>query len=87
MGAGAGVALIGQFSSFSAAGPLWQRGVRVLLGFIALFGLRVGLQAVFPDQGEPLYFALRFVRYVLIGLWAGLGAPWLFVRLRLASRE
>jgi membrane-associated phospholipid phosphatase len=85
MGAGAGVALTRRFFSFSAAGLLWQRGARVLLGFAILLALRVGLQAVFPAEGEPLYLALRFVRYALVGLWAGLGAPWLFLKLRLAS--
>ena len=29
----------------------------------------------------------RVIRYVLVGLWGGLGAPWLFVRLRLAEKE
>jgi hypothetical protein len=30
---------------------------------------------------------MRFVRYALVGLWAGLGAPWLFLKLRLASKQ
>jgi hypothetical protein len=30
---------------------------------------------------------MRFVRYMMVGLWAGLGAPWLFVRLRLAGTK
>ena len=46
-----------------------------------------GLKVVFPGEGEPLYVAMRVVRYALVGLWAVLGAPWLFLRLRLASSE
>ena len=85
-GAGAGIVLTGQWVHFDASGPLWQRLVRLLLGAAFLLGLRFGLKAVFPDEGEALYALMRFVRYVVVGLWATLGAPWLFVKLKLASR-
>ena len=84
LGAGVGIVLTGQWVPFSAAGPLWQRAVRLLLGAAVLLALRFGLKAIFPDEGEALYALARFVRYVLIGLWAGLGAPWMFLKLRLA---
>jgi len=29
----------------------------------------------------------RFIRYALVGLWGGVGAPWVFVRLKLADKE
>lgn len=85
MGMGVGVALTRQMISFSTAGPLWQRGVRFLVGAIVLLVLYVGLKLVFPAEGESLYLVMRTVRYALMGLWAALGAPWLFLRLRLAS--
>ena len=85
LGAGAGIVLTLQWVHFDAAGPLWQRAVRLLLGAAILLGLRVGLKAVFPDEEETLYAVMRFVRYVVVGLWAGLGAPWAFVKLRLAG--
>jgi len=87
MGMGVGFALLMRITSFSAAGPAWQVGVRFLVGMVGMGVLYFGLSAVFPGEGEPLYFALRFVRYALVGLWAGLGAPWLFLKLRLASAE
>ncbi len=87
MGMGVGVTLTRQMISFSAAGPLWQRSVRFLVGAIVLIVLYVGLKLVFPAEGEPLYLVMRTVRYGLMGLWAALGAPWLFLRLRLASSE
>lgn len=87
MGMSVGVALTRQMIHFSAAGPLWQRGVRFLVGAIVLLVLYVGLKLVFPAEGEPLYLVMRVVRYALMGLWAALGAPWLFLRLRLASSE
>jgi len=86
MGMGAGVALSRRIAPFSAAGPLWQRGARFLVGVVGLLALYLGLKLVFPGQDEPLYFATRIVRYALVGLWVGLGAPWLFLKLRLASR-
>lgn len=84
MGVGVGGVLAKRFAPFSAAGPLWQRVVRLLVGAAVIMGLRYGLKAVFPSEGEPLYFLMHTVRYGVMGLWAGLGAPWLFVRLRLA---
>jgi hypothetical protein len=54
------------------------------VGALVLLVLYFGLKLAFPEEGEPFYFVLRVVRYALVGLWAGLGAPWLFRRLRLA---
>jgi len=85
MGMGAGVALTRQVAPFSADGPLWQRAVRFLVGVVGLLVLYVGLTLVFPAEGESLYFVMRVVRYALVGLWAGLGAPWVFRKLRLTS--
>jgi len=85
MGMGAGLALTRRVAPFSADGPLWQRAVRFLVGAIGMLTLYLGLKLVFPVEDEPLYFAMRAVRYGLVGLWAALGAPWLFRRLRLAS--
>ena len=85
MGTGVGLSLLARVSRFSAAGPVWQRAVRFLVGAIPLLALYLGLKLVFPGEGEPLYAVLRFVRFALLGLWTGLGAPWLFVRLGLAS--
>jgi hypothetical protein len=84
MGMGVGIVLAGRVAPFSPSGPLWQRALRFLVGAVVLFALYLGLKLVFPAEGEPLYAVLRFVRYVLVGLWAALGAPWLFRRLRLA---
>jgi len=79
---GVGVTLEGEWVRFSSAGPWSKRIVRFLAGLIVLLGLYFGLKAVLP---EGLLF--RVVRYALIGLWASLGAPWMFLRLGLAHRE
>ena len=85
MGVSAGIVLERRFVGFSSRGLLWKRAIRYLLGVFILFGLWGGLRIVFSTM-EPAAL-LRFIRYTLVGLWGGLGAPWLFVRLKLASRE
>ena len=79
------IVLVRRLTLFDAAGTVCQRAVRFLVGIVGLLILYLGLKAIFPGEGEPLYLALRFVRYCLVGLWAGLGAPWLFRKLGLAS--
>jgi len=87
MGMGAGVVLSRHKFSFNADGPLWQRAARFLVGMVVLIGLYLGLRAVFPAAGEQLYFTMHSVRYAAVGLWVTWGAPWLFLKLRLASGE
>jgi membrane-associated phospholipid phosphatase len=82
LGLGVGVTLEGEWVRFSSAGSWGKRVARFVAGLIVLLALYFGLKAVLP---EGLLF--RTVRYALIGLWASLGAPWMFVKLRLAHRE
>jgi undecaprenyl-diphosphatase len=86
-GAGTGFVLLARLGGYRADGPVWQRAVRLLIGGAVLFGLRIGLKAILPDAGDPLYLAMRFVRYVVMGVWTGLGAPLLFQQLGLAPTE
>jgi membrane-associated phospholipid phosphatase len=85
MGVSAGFVLERRFVGFSSHGILWKRAIRYLLGVCILFGLWGGLRMVFSAL-EPVA-VFRFIRYALVGLWGGLGAPWVFVRLKLASKE
>ncbi len=82
-GTGIGVGLAHRAFGFSAAGPWPQRVARFLLGGVIVAALYVGLREAFPGDTSPYYFVFRFIRYGSLGLWAVLGAPWLFVRLRL----
>jgi len=85
MGVGIGFVLERRLVRFSSHGLLWKRAIRYLLGVGILFGLWGGLRIAFFDL-EPVAL-FRFFRYVLVGLWSGFGAPWVFVRLKLASKE
>lgn len=77
-GAGIGVALLRRTFDYYTGGSFWQRGARFFLGVAVLLVLRFGLKAISPEGSEPLTIAARFLRYGILGLWIGLGAPWLF---------
>jgi hypothetical protein len=83
-GLGIGLVLEGSRVRFLVDGPLWKRVVRYLVGMVITVAIWRGLGAIFP--AEPLWIGipLRFVRYLLLGLWAAYYAPMLFVRLGLA---
>jgi hypothetical protein len=69
---------------FSAHGTVNQRALRYVVGVLGVGVLWFGLGAVFPRGDELLPYILRFARYSLVGLWVSAGAPWLFIKLRLA---
>ena len=85
MGVCTGFALERRFVRFSSQGKWWQRALRYLLGVVVLFGLWGGLKLAFNSMEPAGMF--RFIRYALVGLWGGVGAPWVFVRLKLAEGE
>jgi membrane-associated phospholipid phosphatase len=85
VGMGVGFVFEGRLVRFDSGGAWVKRGLRFVLGVAVVFALRFGLKAAFAAlQPEPVF---RFVRYAAMGLWGGLGAPWAFVRLRLAERR
>lgn len=85
-GAGCGFALALRWLPLDSGGVLWQRVLRLAVGLVVLLGLYIGLRLIFPGQESPLYLVFRFVRYVLLGSWISLGAPWLFGVLHLTGR-
>jgi membrane-associated phospholipid phosphatase len=85
MGVCTGFALERRFVRFFCQSVWWKRVLRYLLGIIVLFGLWGGLKVAFGGMEPAALF--RFMRYALAGLWGGVGAPWIFVKLRLAETE
>lgn len=83
-GLAAGAVFLRNRGGFSAAGPWWQRALRYPLGLLGMLALWYGLGEAFPAGEDPVALVFRVLRYVLIGAWAGGGAPWVFLRLRLA---
>jgi membrane-associated phospholipid phosphatase len=85
LGAGLGFVLAEKYAAFEAKGRLGAKILRYLVGLAGAAVIYLGLKAVLPGQGEPLYALCRFLRYALVGAWIGLGAPWVFLKLRLAG--
>lgn len=67
-------------------GSWLQRFFSFLLGIIGIGILYLGLKLMLPSEGQPFYQFCRFFRYLLLGMWISFGAPWLFIRMRLASQ-
>jgi undecaprenyl-diphosphatase len=86
-GACSGMAISARRLSLEMSGTVWQRVLRLAVGLLILFVLYVGLKMVFPPDGGAAYLIFRFVRYVLLGAWVTLGAPWLFSVLHLTPQD
>lgn len=65
---------------FQTGGPGQQRALRFLVGIALTAIVYQGLKIVFPPG-----LVFHFVRYVCVGLTAGLVVPWVFVKTRLAE--
>jgi len=84
LGGGIGMVIETRYVRFDARGVWWKRLLRLVIGLVVVFGLRLGLGALFEGASPEVLF--RLLRYTVIGLWLTLAAPWLFVRIGLASR-
>lgn len=86
-----GLAWFNRQGGFNPGGPIWKRVVRFLLGLTGVLVFYLGLSALFgllvPDSEAIVPFILRYIRYFLVGIWMSAGAPWLFVRLKLADAK
>jgi membrane-associated phospholipid phosphatase len=86
----AGLAWFNRQGGFDANGPFWKRILRLVLGGVGILVFRFGLDVLFgliaPDAEAVLPYILRYIRYVLVGAWVSAGAPWIFVKLKLARK-
>ena len=80
-----GIALERRWIRFRSSGSLLKRSMRFAVGLTALVGIWLGLRLAFSGLEPASLF--RVARYAAVGLWGALGAPWLFVRLRLSETE
>lgn len=72
----------GEWVRFEVGGPWWKRALRFVVGLVLTMIAYVGLSAILPKE---LFF--RFVRYMCVGLTVALIAPWIFVKIGLATFE
>jgi len=85
-GLAVGAAWIMSMGGFQAAGPIEKRAIRYVIGLVGALILYLVLRAIFPSGEGFIFYILRYIRYALLGWWATGGAPWVFVRFKLAER-
>ena len=86
-GVAVGAAWIMSLGGYQASGPIKKRALRYVIGLIGVLILWMGLGEVFPRGDGFIFYTLRFIRYALVGWWVAGGAPWFFVRFKLAERN
>ncbi|MEZ0395339.1 MAG: phosphatase PAP2 family protein [Anaerolineales bacterium] len=85
-GLAVGLVWLRQMGGFEMKAPAWKLVLRYLVGVAGVLVIRYGLKAVFPEGETLVAYLFRYLRYALIGAWVSGGAPWAFLRLRLATR-
>ena len=65
-------------------GHLLLRYAAGMAGTVLVYGL---LKLLFPGEGKSWFAFFHFLRYALVGFWVAAGAPWVFVKTRLAPRS
>jgi hypothetical protein len=80
-----GMILERRWVRFDCGGSILRRSLRFVVGMVVVVALWAGLKAAFSGLAPAVFF--QILRYALIGLWCSWGAPWLFVRIRLAETE
>ena len=85
-GIGYGLLLFHSFIGGIRPGHWLQRLISFLVGVIGIGIIYLGLKLILPSEGQSFYQLYRFFRYMLLGMWIGFGAPWLFIRLGLARQ-
>jgi hypothetical protein len=80
----AGAAWITSRGGWQVTGPVWKRAARYVVGLLGVLVIWYGLGQIFPRGESLIPFALRFVRYALLGLWVSAGAPLFFMKLKLS---
>jgi hypothetical protein len=80
-----GLAWFTRQGGFSVEGSLGQRVLRFLVGLVGVAILYFGLKLIFPSGDGALPYFFRYLRYSLVGAWVSAGAPWVFLRMKLAK--
>lgn len=86
-GLAVGAAWIMSIGGYQATGPIQKRVLRYVAGLIGILIFWMGLGAVVPRGDGFIFYILRFIRYGLVGWWVSGGAPWIFIRFKLAERD
>lgn len=86
-GSAAGFAIASKYLRFSAQGTLFKKALRYLLGLGTLLVVYSLPKMLIQDEAISQLALVRFIRYGLVGVWAAIGAPWCFYKLKLVEME
>ena len=79
-----------KYVRFDTKGSVLQKSMRYLVGIVTALIIKEGLKpllGVMNDHTLYMDALVRIARYCALGMWLTAGAPWLFVKLKLAKRE
>lgn len=62
-----------RYVKFDVKASFWTQVLKVLFGLVIVLGIKEGLKIVFPEL-----MIFDFLRYLLIGVWVAVGAPYVF---------
>lgn len=71
--------------AYNTRGSLRDHVLRYVIGVAGVLVLWLGLRHFLPDGDAPVFYLLRYLHFASIGFWLTAGAPYTFVRLRLAQ--
>lgn len=83
-----GYFLMKRFTPFQAPESYIKKAAAYMVGIIGLLIILYGLDMLFSllaEDESTLGYVLRYIRYGLTTLWAMFGAPWAFLKLKLAD--
>jgi len=94
LGLGAGYCLNRRYVNFASGQTPGRMGIarylilfiRFLLGMAGFILVYIALGKILPGEGGNQHL-FGFIRYVLVGLWVSVAAPWVFVKLHLGGIE
>lgn len=84
-GLGVGFILEERYLGFEIARTYGGKGAVFSAGMAVFALIYIGLKEVFAGLEPAALF--RYIRYGLVGLWGGVGAPWLFLNLKWSAYE
>ena len=83
LGMGIGAAWLRHKGGLTAPKSPRNQLLRYLIGLVGIAIFWYGLGAVFPRGEDLLPLLLRLIRYALVGLWIGVGAPMIYKKINL----
>ena len=87
-GAVAGYFLMLDHARFQVKSAWWQRIASYLLGIVGVLLVYYGLDLLFSliaADESALGYLLRYIRYGCVSMWVTFGAPWVFIKVKLAE--